>query len=248
MKAILSLYPLAAVLAAWELLARSGMVDPLFLPPLSAALQSMASNAAMLASDVGLSLMRAFSGLIIGALIGLTIGMLMARYRAINSFFDPLIAAIFPTPKLALFPLLMVCLGLGESSKIALVAITAFFPVVINTYAGMRNVDKFLIWNARTKGANAFQMLTQVMLPAALPFIFTGIRVATSFSFLLVVAAEMLSANGGLGFRILYSQRTFEAETMYAAILLVAALGFTVDRMIGLVGRRLLAWQDTAVY
>lgn len=247
MKAVLSLYPLALVLAAWELAARAGWVDPLFLPSLSAALQSMLANAGMLASDAGMSLMRAFTGLFIGAAAGLTVGMLMARYRVIDSFVDPLIAAIFPTPKLALFPLLMVWLGLGEASKIGLVAITAFFPVAINTYAGMRNVDKFLIWNARSKGANAFQLLMQVMLPAALPFIFTGFRVVTSFSFLLVVAAEMLSANGGLGYRILYSQRSFDSETMYAAILLVASLGFAVDRLIGLLGRKLLAWQDTAV-
>lgn len=243
---IVVLYPLALVLVLWELSARLGLVDPLFLPSLSAALTSMVANYRLLASDAAVTLMRAFAGLSIGASVGLVIGMLMARYRAIDSFFDPLIAAIFPTPKLALFPLLMVWLGLGESSKIALVAVTAFFPVVINTYAGMRNVDKFLIWNARTKDANAFQMVTRVMLPAALPFIFTGVRVATSFSFLLVVAAEMLSANGGLGFRILYSQRTFEVETMYAAILLVAILGFTVDRLVGLIGRRLLSWQDTA--
>jgi ABC-type nitrate/sulfonate/bicarbonate transport system permease component len=111
----------------------------------------------------------------------------------------------------------------------------------------MRSVDKFLIWNARSKGASERQTLFLVMLPCALPYIFAGVRVATSFSFLLVVAAEMLSASNGLGFRILYAQRTFEAETMYAAILVVATLGFTVDRIIGLIGRRLLAWQDTAV-
>lgn len=248
MRAILSLYPLALVLAVWELAAQAGWVDPLFLPPLSAALTSLAANADLLATDAALSLMRAFSGLLLGAGAGLCIGMLMARYRAVDRFFDPLIAAIFPTPKLALFPLLMVWLGLGEASKIGLVAITAFFPVAINTHAGMRSVDKFLVWNARSKGATSLQLLLRVMLPAALPFIFTGFRVATSFSFLLVVAAEMLSANGGLGFRILYSQRNFESEMMYASILLVATLGFTVDRLVGLLGRKLLAWQDTAVH
>jgi ABC-type nitrate/sulfonate/bicarbonate transport system permease component len=246
-KSILTLYPIALVLAIWEIAARSGFVDPLFLPSLSEALQSMFENRALLASDAAISIFRAFSGLAIGGTIGLVVGMLMARYKAFEQFFDPLISAIFPTPKLAMFPLLMVWLGLGEASKIALVGLTAFFPVAVNTYAGMRSVDKFLIWNARSKGASSFQTLTKVMLPAALPFIFTGVRVATSFSFLLVVAAEMLGANGGLGFRILYSQRTFETSTMYAAILLVAALGFTVDRVIGGIGRHLLAWQDTAI-
>ena len=125
-------------------------------------------------------------------------------------------------------------------------ALTAFFPLVINTYSGMKGVDKFLIWNARTKGASEFQVLTRVMMPAALPFIFAGVRIATSFSFLLVVAAEMLGSTDGLGFRILYAQRTFEANTMYAAILFVAVLGYLVDRIVGLIGRRLLVWQDTA--
>jgi ABC-type nitrate/sulfonate/bicarbonate transport system permease component len=246
MKALLKLYPLAVVLAIWELSARFGLVDPIFLPSLSAALKTMFDNAGLLSTDAAISLGRAFAGLAIGASVGLVLGMLMARFRLVDQFFDPIVAAVFPTPKLALFPLLMVWLGLGEGSKIALIAITTFFPVVINTYAGMRSVDKFLIWNARSKGASERQTLFLVMLPCALPYIFAGVRVATSFSFLLVVAAEMLSASNGLGFRILYAQRTFEAETMYAAILVVAMLGFTVDRIIGLIGRRLLAWQDTA--
>lgn len=247
MKSIAKLYPIALVLILWEISARLEFVDSLFLPPLTSALAQFYVHGEMLLWDALVSLGRAFSGLAIGGFIGLVTGMLMARYRPFEQLLDPLIAALFPTPKLALFPLLMVWLGLGDASKIALVAITAFFPIAINTYAGMRGVDKFLIWNAKTKGANAFQMLTRVMLPAALPFIFAGLRVATSFSFLLVVAAEMLGASGGLGFRILFAQRTFEAETMYAAILFVAALGFVVDRLVGLIGRRLLAWQDTSL-
>ena len=196
--------------------------------------------------DAVSSLWRAGIGLLIGGGVGLAVGMAMARSKFAEDFFDPLISALFPTPKLALFPLLMVWLGLGDGSKIALVALTAFFPLVINTYSGMKGVDKFLIWNARTKGASEFQVLTRVMMPAALPFIFAGVRIATSFSFLLVVAAEMLGSTDGLGFRILYAQRTFEANTMYAAILFVAVLGYLVDRIVGLIGRRLLVWQDTA--
>ncbi len=245
MKAILRLYPLALLLALWELVARMGWIDPLFLPALSAVFKSLVANIDTLATDTVVTLARAFTGLFIGAVTGITAGMLMARYRLIDQFLDPLLAVIFPTPKLALFPLLMVWLGLGEASKIALVAITTFFPLAINTYSGMKGVDRFLIWNARSKGANDFQLLTRVMLPASVPFIFAGFRVATSFSFLLVVAAEMLGANNGLGNRILYAQRTFEGELMYASILIIAALGFILDRLIGLIGRYILAWQDT---
>lgn len=244
MKAFLRLYPLAVVLVFWEAVARAGLVDPLFLPSFSASMLALADNYKLLASDAVHSLGRAFAGLLAGASAGVIVGMAMARYRAAESFLDPLVAALFPTPKLALFPLLMVWLGLAEASKVALIAISAFFPVVINTYAGMRGVDRFLIWNARTKGATALQLLTRVMVPAAMPFIFTGLRVATGYAFLLTVAAEMLSANNGLGFRIIYAQRTFETETMYACIVLVATLGFIVDRLVGMLGRRILAWQD----
>jgi ABC-type nitrate/sulfonate/bicarbonate transport system permease component len=175
---LLRLYPIFLVLIVWELSTRLGLVDPFFLPSLSSVLRALVRNADLLAVDALFTLWRAFAGLVIGATAGLVIGTLMATSRYVNDFFDPLIGAIFPMPKLALFPLLMTVLGLGEASKIALIALSAFFPVVINTYGGMRGVDKFLIWNAQTKGANQLQILTRVMLPAALPFIFAGLRVA----------------------------------------------------------------------
>lgn len=246
MRQVLKLYPLALLLVLWQIVGWRGWVDPLFLPALSDVLRTIVNNAPELLTDTAATLSRAAVGLIIGASAGVLTGMLMARYKPVDQFFDPLMAVIFPTPKLALFPLLMVWLGLGEASKIALVAITTFFPICINTYSGMKGVDRFLIWNARSKGANDFQVLYKVMLPASVPFIFAGFRVATSFSFLLIVAAEMLGANNGLGNRILYAQRTFESELMYGAIILIASLGFTLDRVIGAIGRRLLAWQDSA--
>ena len=242
---LLRLYPIFLVLIIWELSSRLGLADPFFLPALSSVLRALVRNADLLAVDALFTMWRAFAGLIIGASAGLVIGPLMATSRPVNDFFDPLIASIFPMPKLALFPLLMTLLGLGEASKIALIALSAFFPVVINTFGGMRGVDKFLIWNAQTKGANQLQVLVKVMLPASLPFIFAGLRVATAFSFLLAIASEFLAANNGLGFRLIFAQRTFEAETMYAALLIVAALGFTVDRLIKYITERMLAWQDT---
>src|SRR5690606_27867917 len=175
---------LAILLALWELVTQLGWMDPLFLPTLSSVIKSLFVNLDTLATDTVVTLARSFAGLFIGSFSGIAVGMLMARYKYIDDFLDPLMAVVFPTPKLALFPLLMVWLGLGEASKIALVAITTFFPLAINTYSGMKGVDRFLIWNARSKGANDFQVLMKVMLPASVPFIFAGFRVATSFSFL----------------------------------------------------------------
>jgi ABC-type nitrate/sulfonate/bicarbonate transport system permease component len=242
---LLRLYPIFLVLCVWELSSRLGLVDPFFLPSLSAVAHVLIANADLLAVDALFTLWRAFAGLVIGAMAGVVIGTLMAASRHFNDFFDPLIAAVFPTPKLALFPLLMTVLGLGEASKVALIALSAFFPVVINTYGGMRGVDKFLIWNAQTKGASQPQILLRVMLPASVPFIFTGLRVATAFSFLLAIASEFLAANNGLGFRLIFAQRTFESALMYAALLVVATLGFVVDRLIKYATQRMLVWQDT---
>jgi len=145
MNNVLKLYPLVILLVIWEVVAHTGAIDPLFLPALSNVMLTLVANLDMLAVDMTATLGRAFTGLFIGAVSGITAGMLMARYQYVDQFLDPLLAAIFPTPKLALFPLLMVWLGLGEASKIALVAITTFFPLAINTYSGMKGVDRFLI-------------------------------------------------------------------------------------------------------
>ena len=121
---------------------------------------------------------------------------------------------------------------------------TCFFPVVVNTYAGVKNVDKYLIWNALTKGASGSQVLWKVILPAAMPFIFTGIRVASSFAFILIVASEMIAANDGLGFFIIAAERTFNSDVMFAGIMLIGMLGFGVDRFILYLQKRLFVWRD----
>ncbi len=242
------LYPIAVVIIAWELVARLKLVDPLFLPTFTGVVATMWNGIfgdGFLVVDAGYSLMRAFVGLVIGGGTGILVGTLMGQFRPVRQFCDPLVSFLFPTPKMALFPLIMVWLGLGESSKIAVVAISAFFPVAINTYTGIRNVDKFLIWNALSKGASRLQLLALVLIPATIPYIFAGVRVAASFSFLIAVAVEMLQSNNGLGYRILFAKSTFEPETMYAAVLLAAGLGFLVDRLVGMIGRRLLVWQET---
>ena len=242
------IYPVFVVAAVWELIARLQWFDPLFLPRFSdvaIALWSGLFDTGMLVADASYSLMRAMAGFAIGGVVGIFLGTLMGQFRPVRQFLDPIVSFLFPMPKLALFPLIMVWLGLGESSKIAVIAVSAFFPVVINTYTGIRNVDKFLIWNALSKGANKLQLLTSVLMPAASPFIFAGVRVAASFSFLIAVSVEMLQSNNGLGYRILFAKSIYQPENMYAALMLVALLGFSVDRLVRIIGRRLLTWQET---
>lgn len=242
------IFPLAVIAIVWESIARLQWADPLFLPRFTGVVQALWSGlfvTGFLVTDAGYSLMRAIVGLVIGGTMGVLLGTLMGQFRPVRAFLDPLVAFVFPMPKLAIFPLIMVWLGLGESSKVAVIAISAFFPVAVNTYAGIRSVDKFLIWNALSKGANRLQLLTFVLVPATLPFIFAGLRVAASFSFLMAVSVEMLQSNNGLGYRILFAKSIYEPEDMYAALLLIAILGFSVDRLVRIIGRRLLTWQET---
>jgi ABC-type nitrate/sulfonate/bicarbonate transport system permease component len=138
----------------------------------------------------------------------------------------------------------MIFLGIGDASKIALIFLGCFFPIVINTYTGVKNVDKFFVWNALTKGASHRQLIWHVIIPASLPFVFAGLRVATSTAFLLIVASELIAANDGLGYLIMFAEHSFDPALMWCGILVIAAMGFTVDRLLLALGARLFVWQD----
>lgn len=246
-RAILRYYPVALIFVLWEICSRVGLFDPIFVPPLSEVLKTLYEELFVthdLLVHMGFSFARAGIGFALAATVGITVGIFMGRFRPVENFVDPLISALFPTPKLAIFPLMMVFLGIGDASKIALIFLGCFFPIVISTYTGVKNVDKYFIWNARTKGANHRQVLWTVVFPAAMPFVFAGLRVATSTAFLLIVASELIAANEGLGYLIIYAQRTFNPNLMFSGVLMVASMGFIVDRLLLALGRWLFAWQD----
>ena len=149
----------------WEVLSRLNLLDPMFMPPLEDVARTFYQQVFVtheLLGHIEVSFMRAGAGLGLAAVVGIAAGILMGRVRAVESFLDPLISALFPTPKLALFPLMMIFLGIGDASKIALIFLGCFFPIVINTYTGVKNVDKFFVWNALTKGASQRQLIWHV--------------------------------------------------------------------------------------
>ena len=240
-------YPVFLIFLIWEVLSRLNLLDPMFMPPLEDVARTFYQQVFVtheLLNHVEVSFMRAGAGLGLAAVVGIAAGILMGRIRAVESFLDPLISALFPTPKLALFPLMMIFLGIGDASKIALIFLGCFFPIVINTYTGVKNVDKFFIWNAQTKGARHRQLIWYVIIPASLPFVFAGLRVATSTAFLLIVASELIAANDGLGYLIMFAERSFDPALMWCGILVIAGMGFTVDRLLLALGARLFVWQD----
>jgi ABC-type nitrate/sulfonate/bicarbonate transport system permease component len=245
--AVARYYPVFLIFLIWEVLSRLNLLDPMFMPPLEDVVRTFYQQVFVtheLLGHIEVSFMRAGAGLGLAAVVGIAAGILMGRVRAIESFLDPLISALFPTPKLALFPLMMIFLGIGDASKIALIFLGCFFPIVINTYTGVKNVDKFFVWNAQTKGANHRQLIWHVIIPASLPFVFAGLRVATSTAFLLIVASELIAANDGLGYLIMFAERSFDPALMWCGILVIAAMGFTVDRLLLALGARLFVWQD----
>ena len=245
--AVARYYPVFLIFLVWEILSRLDVLDPMFMPPLEDVARTFYQQVFVtheLLGHIGVSFMRAGAGLGLAAVVGIAAGILMGRVRAIESFLDPLISALFPTPKLALFPLMMIFLGIGDASKIALIFLGCFFPIVINTYTGVKNVDKFLVWNALTKGASHRQLIWHVIIPASLPFVFAGLRVATSTAFLLIVASELIAANDGLGYLIMFAERSFDPALMWCGILVIAGMGFTVDRLLLALGARLFVWQD----
>jgi ABC-type nitrate/sulfonate/bicarbonate transport system permease component len=245
--AVARYYPVFLIFLIWEILSRLNLLDPMFMPPLEDVARTFYREVFVtheLLDHIRVSFMRAGAGLGLATVVGIAAGILMGRVRAVESFLDPLISALFPTPKLALFPLMMIFLGIGDASKIALIFLGCFFPIVINTYTGVKNVDKFFIWNAQTKGANHRQLIWHVIIPAALPFVFAGLRVATSTAFLLIVASELIAANDGLGYLIMFAERSFDPALMWCGILVIAGMGFTVDRLLLALGARLFVWQD----
>ncbi len=218
---------LAGVVAAWELVCRLGAVPSVFLPAPSTVAAELVGMAA--SGELWRSLQASLLRILLGFLIGSGAGVLVGTLAAVSSFaeavVDPLIAATYPIPKIALLPLLVLWLGIGEASKVAVIAIGAFFPVAVGTMAGIRGTDPLLLRAAVSLGATGLQVITKVRIPSALPVLFAGLRLAAGMSLLLVVSAEMIAAATGIGFTILHAGDLMQTPKLLAAIVVLSALG-----------------------
>lgn len=229
---LIPLGSLAGLLLLWELCGRLGLLNPLFFPVpslITVAFFTMLADGEIQA-NLSITLSRVFAGFLIGTIPGIIIGLLMGASEKIRLLLDPLVAATFPIPKLAIFPLLMIIFGIGELSKIMAIAIGCFFLVLINAMAGVKNINKVYFEVAKNYGASKRKLFTRVILPASLPMVFTGIRLALGTSLIVVVGVEFVSANYGIGALIWNAWETFEIEKLYVGIFLCALLGilFTV--------------------
>ena len=241
---LLPLVSLTGILLLWEICGRLGLLNPLFFPVpslIAVAFLTMVADGEIQA-NLSITLLRVFAGFLIGTIPGIIIGLLMGASEKIRLLLDPLVAATYPIPKLAIFPLLMIIFGIGEFSKIIAIAIGCFFLVLINAMAGVRNINKVYFDVAKNYGASKKQLFTRVILPASLPMIFTGIRLALGTSLIVVVGVEFVSANYGIGALIWNAWETFEIEKLYVGIFLCAILGILFTVVLKRVEERITPW------
>jgi NitT/TauT family transport system permease protein len=231
-------------IAAWELFPRFGLVDEVFLPPFSQVIGAFGHlfSSGVLAEHFAASASRALIGLLLAILIAIPAGLVIGSIHRIAEILDPLFDFFRNTAPLALLPVFTLVLGIGETSKIAMVVYAASWPILLNTISALRTIDPLLIKAARSMGLSQVTLFRKVVLPASTPLIFTGIRLAASFSILVLIAAEMVGAKAGLGYLINAAQYNFQIPEMYAGILTLSLLGVTVNACLRLLEHRLTRW------
>ena len=233
------------LIVLWQILIVLGIGDRRFIPAPSDIAQRFVTLVANgeLPWHVAATLYRVFLGYVIGAIPGIVVGLLMAMFKPVRVFFDPLIAALFPIPKIALMPLLLLAFGLGDASKVALVAIAVFFPVVVNTYVGAANIEK-IYWDvAKNYGASQSVMFTRIVFFGALPMIFAGLRIALAVSFIVLVASEFVATKSGIGYLIWNSWELLQVDVMFVGIVTIGVLGLITSALFQELERWAIPWK-----
>jgi ABC-type nitrate/sulfonate/bicarbonate transport system permease component len=234
----------------WEAVARSGIMPAFMLPPLTTTLQQVVLDLASgeIFTTLGVSLYRALAGFAIAGLGGIALGMLIVRSAAARWFFDPLISVGFPTPKVAFLPVVILWFGVYDLSKITMVTVDAIFPVLTATIIGLEGVERELMWSARNMGASRRRLLWEIMLPAALPQILTGLQVALPIALIVAIATEMIMGGTGIGGAMLQSSRMFESAKVFAGIIEISVAGYCLIKGMAMLRRRLLLWHQETTH
>jgi NitT/TauT family transport system permease protein len=231
---------LVLILLAWQILASNNIISALFFPPPSAIAQTFLKLAQSgdLLTHTTITFQRLLLGFGIGGGSGLLLGLGMGASRRIRMYFDPFVSALHPLPKIALFPLIVILFGIGETSKVVVITVATFFPMVINTMTGVLSINPTHFEVARNYGTSRLRTLWRITLPGSLPLILTGGRVALNIALLLTIAIEIISAREGLGAMIASAWRTFRITEMYASLIVIAGIGMLFNWMI----YRLIRW------
>lgn len=242
-------YSVFLLLAVYELIVRLGLVSPRLLPSLviigEQLWRYLANGELLIQAEV--TLFRAFAGFALALIGGAFIGTLMARSRLMERLIEPLFYFGYPIPKIALYPVFIFVFGLGTGSTIALIFLECLYPITIHVHAGMRSTDRVLIWAARSMGASQAQVFWRVLVPAALPIFFTGLRIALPVALIITLVTEIIGESRGLGYFITYASASFQYARGMAAFIVIAVIGFALDRGLQVVRRRVVFWQGTDI-
>ncbi len=237
---------IAIFLAVWQILPTEHIVDPMFLPPASEVAGALINliMSGTLVINILASLQRSILGFSLALLVGIPLGLFMGWHKLFENFVDPILQLFRNVSALAIYPVFILFLGLGEASKVAIIFIAALWPILLNTIAGAKNVDPLLIKAARSMALSNFAIFRKVVLPSSIPSIASGLRLAASISIVVLVAAEMIGAKSGLGFLIINSQYDFMIPEMYAAIATLAILGLVLNYTLVWMEKRATSWKE----
>jgi ABC-type nitrate/sulfonate/bicarbonate transport system permease component len=245
---ILSIASPLGLLLAWEVAAQAGLIDVRFFPAPSdiiAKLVEMARSGE-LTENVLISLQRIVLGFLLGGVPAIVIGIAMGIWRPVRALVDPLIVATYPIPKSSLLPLILLIFGLGEMSKVVMVAIGVFYPMAINATAGVLQINQIYLDVGKSFKASPWDTFRTIALPGALPFIMTGVKLGAGLALILIAIAEMVGAKSGIGYMIWSAWETFAVAKMYVGLFVIALIGFAISLMLNEIERWVIRWKADA--
>jgi ABC-type nitrate/sulfonate/bicarbonate transport system permease component len=245
---ILSVSSPVVLLLAWEIAARFGFIDSRFFPAPSKIIQSMVEMlmSGELIEHILISMQRIGLGFLLGGIPAIIIGIAMGISRSVRAFMDPLITATYPIPKSAILPFILLIFGLGEMSKVVMVALGVFFPIAINATAGVLQINPIYLDVGKSFNASRWNTFRTIALPGALPFIMTGVKLGVGLALVLIAIAEMVGAKSGIGYMIWSAWETFAVAKMYVGLFTIALIGFAVSFVLAQVERWIIRWKPDA--
>jgi len=233
------------LLLLWEGFARLGWIDQRFFPAPSSIIAALVhlSRSGELWANLSASLVRLFWGALLGGVPALALGLAMGLYRPVRAIVDPLVAATYPIPKSAILPLVLLVFGLGEASKVVMVALGVFYPMIINTTAGVLEIDRIYLDVGRNFGAGRWQTFRTIALPGAAPLIMAGMKLGAGLGLILIAIAEMIGAQSGIGYMIWNAWQLMAVDTMFVGLVVIALFGFLFTWALDELERWLLPWK-----
>ncbi|MER8638488.1 MULTISPECIES: ABC transporter permease [unclassified Mesorhizobium] len=237
---------LIAFLAIWQVSSSAGWVNAAVLPPIDMIVAALWKGlvGGTLLGDIAISLQRAGLAFAAAVLVAIPLGLFMGQVRTVETALDPILQVFRQTSALALYPVFILLLGLGEASKVFVIFWATLFPLLLNTIGGVKQVDPKLLEMARVYGARQLTVFRRVVLPGAVPSIFVGLRLSATTALLLLIASEMIGANKGIGFQVMNAQYNFQIPLMFAAIVILAGLGLIANQALVSLQRRLCRWSN----